>query len=194
LPGRTNALGQPALLTYPTCLSGPGCTGGPPPISTTTSYEDGFLKSIVVVGPVLSEVSYHASGMPHVIVHGSGTPPPMTETIAQASHGMPRPQSITITTSSQEPPNSFATGTYSYDGAGNIEAMGSDHFRYDRFQRLVEAQMGSLEPDRAQSMGFDLYGNISSTTTDGSTINTPTSTSTNRLTSESYDASGNTTG
>ncbi|HUO83950.1 MAG TPA: hypothetical protein VM534_02450, partial [Thermoanaerobaculia bacterium] len=36
-------------------------------------------------------------------------------------------------------PGCWTTGTYQYDGAGNIKAMGSDSFGYDRVNRLESA-------------------------------------------------------
>jgi RHS repeat-associated protein len=191
----TTSLGHLSLLGYPTCVSGPGCTGGPPGISSQSSYGQGLLTSMNVVssGSILSGVTYHASGMPNVIQHGN--PVRLTETISQASHGMPRPEMITITTSSPDPPNSFTTGTYGYDGAGNIESMGNDDFRYDRFSRLVEAQLGApLVPSQSQITTFDLFGNVTAMNTNGTGVNYPTSALTNRLSSATHDPAGNLTG
>ncbi|MEZ5312665.1 MAG: hypothetical protein R2862_02930 [Thermoanaerobaculia bacterium] len=71
--------------------------------------------------------------------------------------------------------------------------MGSDHFRYDRYHRLLESQMGSLSPSQSQTTTFDGYGNMTAMTTNGTGVNFPTSGLTNRLTSAAYDAGGNTT-
>ena len=139
----------------------------------------------------LSSITYHANGMSNVIAHRTNQ---LVETIAQAPNGMARPLSISMTSPSVTPPNSFTTGTYSYDGAGNIKAMGSDSFKYDRYQRLVEAQMGSLSPSQSQTTTFDIYGNITAMNTNGTGENFPSSGTTNRLNSASYDAAGNTTG
>lgn len=188
----TDPLGLLATQGYPVCTVGPECAGTLGPRSITMNYDAGLLQSIFS-GPaaLLSSVTYHANGMPNVISH-RGTQ--LVETISQASHGMARPSAISMTSPSGTPPNSFSTGAYSYDGAGNIKAMGSDHFRYDRYGRLVESQMGSLAPSQSQTSTFDLFGNITAMTTNGTGENFPTSGTTNRLTSAAYDAAGNTTG
>ncbi|MGE0641882.1 MAG: RHS repeat domain-containing protein [Thermoanaerobaculia bacterium] len=188
----TDPLGLLAVQNYPICTLGPDCADTAGPRATTQSYESGLLQTIVATGnaTLLSGITYHASGMPNVISH-RGTQ--LVETISQASHGMARPSSITLTSPSATPPNTFTTGTYGYDGAGNVKAMGSDHFRYDRYHRLLESQMGSLSPSQSQTTTFDGYGNVTAMTTNGTGVNFPTSGVTNRLTSAAYDAGGNTT-
>ena len=183
---------------FPTCVSGPGCAGGPGGTYTTTAYEDGLLKSITANGGgfLLSSITYHPSGMPNVITHSSTGS--MVETITQAANGMARPDSITITAPNETVP--FTTGTYAYDAAGNIKTMGSDHFRYDKYSRLVEAQMASISPARTQTYGFDVYGNMTSVaTTSGPTETFQVIGTSNRITLPApvalaqYDAGGNLT-
>ena len=183
---------------FPTCVSGSGCTGGPGGTFTTAAYEDGLLKSITANGGgfLLSSITYHPSGMPNVITHSSAGS--MIETITQAANGMARPNSITITAPSDMTP--FTTGTYAYDAAGNIKTMGTDHFRYDRYSRLAEAQMQSIVPARTQSYGFDAYGNMTSVaTTSGPTETFQVIGTSNRITLPApvalaqYDTGGNLT-
>ncbi|MDQ1348280.1 MAG: hypothetical protein QG573_1654, partial [Acidobacteriota bacterium] len=194
----TNPLGRLETQNYPTCIAGPGCTGGPPATYTTAAYEAGLLKSITANGGafLLSGITYHPSGMPAVITHSSSGS--MVETITQAANGMARPNSITITAPNETVP--FTTGTYAYDAAGNIKTMGTDHFRYDRFSRLVEAQMGSIAPARTQTYGFDAYGNMTAVaTTSGPSETFEVIGNTNRITLPApvalaqYDPAGNLT-
>ena len=194
----TTPLGRLEIQYYPTCVSGPGCAGGPGGTYTTTAYEDGLLKSITANGGgfLLSSITYHPSGMPNVITHSSTGS--MVETITQAANGMARPDSITITAPNETVP--FTTGTYAYDAAGNIKTMGSDHFRYDKYSRLVEAQMASISPARTQTYGFDVYGNMTSVaTTSGPTETFQVIGTSNRITLPApvalaqYDAGGNLT-
>ena len=131
---------------------------------------------------------------------GSST---LTTTIAEDSTtGMCRPTRISSTWNSS---TSFDTGTYTYDGVGNITAMGgagpSDTFAYDARSRLISAiyagQATSCtdsanNPSRSQCFGYDPYGNLTGVTgVDSRTLTT--STSTNQLTSGTYDYRGNLT-
>jgi RHS repeat-associated protein len=90
-------------------------------------------------------------------------------------------------------PVAWTAGSYHYDGAGNIAAIGSEAYVYDKLGRLKSAtvrgpDMSSLQ---TQTFVYDDYGNLTSTSKLGQTIILPTSASTNRLNTVSYDASGN---
>src|SRR5712691_957936 len=55
----------------------------------------------------------------------------------------------------------WTTGTITYDGAGNITAMGADTFLYDSAGRLVK---GTADPQRTggsnrQDYSYDAFGN-----------------------------------
>jgi RHS repeat-associated protein len=102
--------------------------------------------------------------------------------------GLERPHRISTTAG-------WDTGTYAYDGAGNIHRIGTENFRYDRLSRLVSGQVKVGVSLRAQTAAFDVYGNITSLTTNGSVQSTPTDPTTNRLQSPlaSYDGGGNVT-
>ncbi len=63
----------------------------------------------------------------------------------------------------------WSTGTYKYDGAGNITKMGTDWFQYDPVSRLVrgvvhDGLMGGGN-EKQQAYTFDTYGNITGITT-----------------------------
>jgi len=73
-----------------------------------------------------------------------------------------RPNSIATSGAQTGPgctvqPCNFSTGTYTYDGAGNITAMGPDTFGYDARSRLMSTSIGG------QSYSYDRYGNLNPT-------------------------------
>ncbi len=92
----------------------------------------------------------------------------------------------------------WTTGTFAYDGAGNVKRTGNSAYIYDSVSRLTS---GTLYPGphdngspKTQSYTYDAFGNIQSVTTNGATVNTPTSSSLNRLSGvASYDTAGSLT-
>lgn len=151
------------------------------PLSVAATYDEGFLRALP---GWVDAIDYHPTGMPKTVLHANG----LVEAIAADPSGMPRPASITATPPLGAP---WSTGTYAYDGAGNIEAMGADRFRYDRSSRVVEANLASVAPATNQRYTFDVYGNITTVRTDGADKDLPTNAGTNRLTRADYDAAGN---
>ncbi|MCE7960286.1 MAG: hypothetical protein DYH06_20485, partial [Acidobacteria bacterium ACB2] len=89
----------------------------------------------------------------------------------------------------------FGTGVYSYDGLGNITAMGNDHFVYDVRSRLVSASFGGGAQTETYEQ-YDQYGNLGKRTRNGGTPWDPAIDQThNRLASPyAYDAVGNLVG
>ena len=90
-------------------------------------------------------------------------------------------------------PYSWTAGPYDYDGAGNIKAIGSESFVYDKLGRLRSASVRG--PDavslQTQTFGYDAYGNLISTSKLGQTVLLSVDTRTNQLDGTGYDASGN---
>ncbi|MEN6527049.1 MAG: hypothetical protein ABFD65_11235, partial [Candidatus Polarisedimenticolia bacterium] len=101
---------------------------------------------------------YDAAGLPRAIAFGNG----VLQTIARdARH---RPSGIVV----QGPAGSvlWDTGTYAYDGAGMIEAIGTQRYAYDAAGRLVYAEAvpqaaGGNAAD-VETFGYDLFGNLKS--------------------------------
>ena len=83
----------------------------------------------------------------------------------------------------------WTTGTYVYDGSGNIQQIGAELYRYDSAGRLIKASTSH----GAETYKYDAFGNQVEHTTGSVTVSTPASTSTNRLTGRTYDAVGNVT-
>ncbi|HEX8619739.1 MAG TPA: RHS repeat-associated core domain-containing protein, partial [Thermoanaerobaculia bacterium] len=93
---------------------------------------------------------------------------------------------------------SWTSGAYSYDGSGNIKAIGTQTYAYDIRGRLVNATM--TRPDQPGSQvhtySYDAAGNMVSRTAVTTTpIPMPTSITTNHLTGLGavYDEAGNVT-
>jgi RHS repeat-associated protein len=62
----------------------------------------------------------------------------------------------------------WTTGTYVYDGAGNIKSIGSaEQYRYDALGRLTS---GTIATGQTQTATYDAYGNIKTITTPESTL------------------------
>ena len=79
----------------------------------------------------------------------------------------------------------FDSGNYSYDGSGNIEAIGTHRYWYDHVNRLTRAEVSGL----ADTYRYDRFGNM--TSRNGATI--PVDPATNRLNDDrvTYDGRGN---
>jgi len=190
---QTFTWGENGLLeseTYPDCITPALCGASSP---RTVSY--GFLNGRVSSIPnFASSITYHANGMVATIVHTNGT----TDVYDRDPNWMGRPLAIS-TQKTSDGTVLWTTGNYLYDGSGNVKKMGAGSFVYDSLSRLTS---GTVFPGRlgdgtsqSQTQTYDAYGNITTLTTAGLLRNTPTSTSTNRLTTAGtgYDAAGNLT-
>ncbi|GMU66392.1 MAG: hypothetical protein AMXMBFR36_26660 [Acidobacteriota bacterium] len=172
--------GQVTQIQYPQGFGGI-FGSGTPGRTVGQTWTNGFQTG---AGGVAS-MTYHPNGMVASIVHGNG----VRVTIDNDGVDMRRPASITVKNSSGAV--LWASGGYSYDGAGNIKQIGADKFRYDKVSRVREAQLDVGGVTRNQSYGYDTYGSIQWISTDGTTIQTTTSKATNRLASHTYDNAGN---
>ena len=175
-----NLLGDLSSQTYPDCVS--VCSPSSPR-TVTYGYTNGWLTS---VPGFASSISYHQNGLYNQIAHTNG----VTDTQSNDSFGMARPSGISAASGQS---TLWSTGTYTFDGTGNIKKIGtnSETYSYDSLSRLID---GHLPGNAYQTVAYDNYGNITSLNTSGSVVNTPTSTATNRLTGAiSYDAAGNLT-
>jgi RHS repeat-associated protein len=149
------------------------------------AYTQGLLTGVTGYGIL----SYYPNLMVSQITHGNG----VTETQGNDPNQMRRPSSL----SASGPYANWSSGTYGYDGAGNIKAIGASWYAYDKVNRLVSATLydGPMGggTQKQQSYTFDAFGNLTSIA--GTTGRmTPTSGQTNRLTGVvAYDAAGNLT-
>ncbi|HSS18884.1 MAG TPA: RHS repeat-associated core domain-containing protein [Pyrinomonadaceae bacterium] len=98
-------------------------------------------------------ISYYTGGMTSSILHGNG----VTDTFAPDPNYLPRYASITFRNGGNA--QLWASGNYSYDGAGNITKQGSDWFAYDKVGRVVEGT--SLDAGgKKRRYSYDAFGNV----------------------------------
>lgn len=186
-------LGNLTSLGYPQCTHS-DCTsdGAASSRSVSFQYTNGWLTRIP--GFVDTTITYHANGLWNQVVHGNGVTDVQT---IDTTHWMARPSALSTTGALAN----WSSGTYRYDGAGNITKIGNAWFRYDRVNRMVSGTvydgLAGGGNAKTQAYTYDTYGNITqiATTAGGSTqtLMTPTAWDTNRLTGGAYDAMGNLT-
>ncbi|MGH3088078.1 MAG: RHS repeat-associated core domain-containing protein, partial [Rubrobacteraceae bacterium] len=141
---------------------------GDPDLTATMQYSNGVAVGMTVGGQtVVSGAAYHPHGGLSRWTAGNT----IVTTIAQDASLLPRPGAILG--------GAFSSGAYSYDGAGNIKAMGGNVFGYDLRSRLTSSTVSG------QSLGYsyDRYGNRVGDADPAS----------NRLFGGTYDARGNLT-
>ncbi|MDQ3788054.1 MAG: RHS repeat-associated core domain-containing protein [Actinomycetota bacterium] len=84
----------------------------------------------------------------------------------------------------------WASGTYLYDGSGNIRAVGDERYAYDTAGRLIEATFRGT----TERYAYDSFGNLREKSTVGAApAPIAVDPSSNRLTGVPYDAAGNVT-
>ena len=120
------------------------------------------------------------------IAHANG----VTVTYGKDPDDMPRPASITTTGAA----TSWATGTYAYDGAGNVKKIGTvspyKSFIYDTVSRLTSGTIVTGGVNRTQTASFDAFGFMTNLTTNGAGQTFTPILGTNRISGSTYDASG----
>ena len=129
--------GKLTQIDYPTCVTADGgCGDDLHPRTVTYGYEagSGFLSTI----PSWADFTYHNNMTVAEVEHTNG----ITDVIGRDPHFMGRPGSMHVESSTGN--LLWESGTFRYDGAGNlIEMVGSDftdRFVYDGVSRLVRSQ------------------------------------------------------
>jgi len=128
-----NDLGALAWQQYPEDAAVPG-----DPLRTViNTYSQGALTRVCLgslppsptcTSDLAGSITYHANAMPFVVTHGNG----VTSTYAKDDFDMSRPKSI----GTQYASANWSSGTYAYDGAGNVKTVGTDWHTYDLVSRL----------------------------------------------------------
>jgi hypothetical protein len=77
------------------------------------------------VGDYATSITYHPNRMINQVVHGNGP----VDTQQNDPNHLRRPASIATRNGAT---TMWSTGTYTYDGAGNIAKMGTSGFTYDK--------------------------------------------------------------
>jgi RHS repeat-associated protein len=165
-------------------------SSGQAPFVVSYDYDAGLpVKEYANGIPVVTGVGYQASGALSGYVTGMNVGHNVTATINPDTSLLPRPLSILTSGATVN----FASGTYSYDGAGNIMAIGGDQFGYDSRSRLTSAV---LFGSGSQNFAYDQFGNLlSKIGTPGNTTFCTGSCTNNRLPGNiaTYDGRGNMT-
>jgi RHS repeat-associated protein len=151
---RYNALGLLNKLTYPEKSSLARTV-----LSPDLTYVNGYLTVVSDPnrGVLVDSISYNpAGGVRKIKTRGDVE----TDIPVDARN---RPASITVTKLGTTPVTHFASGSYAYDGAGNITAIGSDKFAYDALNRLALAYL--VDPavsgkTETLSWQYDSLGNM----------------------------------
>jgi RHS repeat-associated protein len=128
-------------------------SSGQTPFVVSYNYDAGLPVRYANGIPVVTGVGYRASGALAGYVTGMNVGHDVITNIVPDASLLPRPSSISTTGATVN----FATGSYSYDGAGNIMAIGTDSYVYDLRSRLTSASLFGVG---SQSFTYDRYGNL----------------------------------
>lgn len=177
--------GQLTSLAYPDCQHA-ACPPSEPARTVNYTYNLGFLTA---VPGWASSITYHPNGLWNQVTRGNG----VIDQQDRDLFGVARPNRIKTIGVVGGP--QFDTGTYGYDGSGNVKAIGAERFVYDSVSRVKE---GTAE-GQTQKYDYDTFGNINSVTTvfedlSQESYTTPTDPTTNRLQTATYDGAGSMTG
>lgn len=137
-----NSLGLTSSHTHPR-------VGSDSAITLNYTYGQGYPQ-ILKVGnlQLVKSATYSPSGALAQWKAGND----VVTTIAQDSSGIPRPASVSTSGSTG---GGFSSGSYLYDGAGNIKSIGSDLFTYDARSRLTSGY--------GKTYAYDRFGNLDPT-------------------------------
>ena len=189
-----DGLGHLATLGYPQCTFS-ACSGvAASPRTVGFTYTQGLLTGVTgYTGTIAGKaagigISYAANLLVYQVQHANG----MVDTQGLDPNAMARPASIGSAGMS-----SWSSGTYGYDGSGNITKIGGNVYLYDGVSRLASSAQSLLPAGGgtpvAQTYGYDAFGNLLSTSGSNG-LSTPTDPTTNRLSGvAAYDGAGNLT-
>jgi RHS repeat-associated protein len=149
------------------------CPGIGPTRTVTFDPPNGWLTRVHEgVVNYASSISYHANGMVNQVAHGNS----VTDTYGKDPNDIGRPSRISTSNALAN----WDSGSFEYDGAGNVKAM-----------RGMSEPVARPTATR-QQYTYDAFANLIRIDLNGVTYqDVATSTSTNRLTASGYDASGN---
>ncbi|HEX2834288.1 MAG TPA: RHS repeat-associated core domain-containing protein [Thermoanaerobaculia bacterium] len=164
IPGTTffstrtyDLLGQLKTIGYPCPIENCDRTK-----TISNQYKYGTLSA---VSGWASAITYHPSGTIETVKHGSGSSA-ILESWTPDGNGMARPSAIQATNSTGTT-TLWSSGTYTYDGSGNITNIGPTRYAYDGFQRLTGWTTASIGSTTSTYIHYDSYGNPSYRQTEG---------------------------
>lgn len=173
-------LGNVATITYPRCTHS-YCNGAATSSRTASfTYSRGRLTGATsTTSPSMgtSSLTYHSNGTVASVTHGNG----VSWTQGLDPYNIPRPASYQAAYGGV---TLWNTGSYAFDGTGNVKAIGGSAFVYDPVSRLTSTSLetsalGGTTP-KTQSFTYDAFGNLTNIAgTVGRSI--PVTNSTNRM-------------
>ncbi|MGN6186680.1 MAG: RHS repeat-associated core domain-containing protein [Thermoanaerobaculia bacterium] len=192
-------LGQIESIGYP-CRT-ESCSGDERNRTIFNEYKYGSLSG---VPGWASSIVYQPDGTIDTVKHGSGSTA-ILESWTPDPNGMGRPASIQATNNAGTL-TLWSTGTYTYDGSGNITNIGATRYSYDAFQRLTGWTTSSVGSTTTTFIGYDSFGNQLYSQTEGCVSGSngpicfspgflprPIRGTTNRYADAVYDSAGNLT-
>jgi RHS repeat-associated protein len=185
-----DSLDQTTQIDYP-ALAATGSTVTGPARNVTNTFSRGLLTSIGKPGSgndsFFASIAYYTDGTLKNVSRTRGTAV-ITDTVKPDTSGLKRPAEFWWDYISNGHLQTAKSGAYSYDGAGNIYAIGDDRYQYDEAYRLKLATVDG----RNRTYVYDPFGNMTSWSDDGGrSASMPASASTNRMSNAMYDALGN---
>ena len=179
-------------LAYPECDRAP-CSGIGGSRLVDYRYSEGMLSGI---SGFVQNVTYHRNGDLDRFVHANGT---ADRRILDQGWRLESIRVHATDGGGNDGAMLWSTGDFAYDAAGNIQAIGDDDYAYDLMGRLVDANVRFDGASARETIGYDLFGNITSMGHTGIAPPAPVfvvDSSTNRLRASAgfdYDARGNVT-
>ena len=126
---------------------------GASPFVVSVGYDAGLPVAEYINGvPMVTAIAYRPSGALASYATGIGIGHDVATTILPDG-SLPRPANISTSGATAN----FTTGTYGYDGAGNVRLMGADSFGYDSRSRLTSAALSGVG---SQAYSYDRFGNL----------------------------------
>ncbi|MDP9193798.1 MAG: hypothetical protein M3P06_19055 [Acidobacteriota bacterium] len=153
-----NDLGLPDAMTYP-CRSVSGlCLSSDPGRAIQHGYTNGALKS---AGTWASNITYRPNGTIDTVTHGTASSATLEKWEADPN-GMARPRRI-YSTNATGTEELWSSGSYEFDGSGNIKKIGNTSYLYDAFGRLnawsIANPSGPNSGHSTTSREYDAFGN-----------------------------------
>jgi RHS repeat-associated protein len=149
--------------TYPICVGSSFCAQSnvSPARTIINTYSNGLLTKVASPqNNYARQISYNPNGTIGAIAHGQNNnlaADGVTDTYEMDTNYMARARRIY--TGGVGGGANWDSGTYQYDGAGNVKRIGADWYIYDRVNRVVEGT--SLAPwKKKQKYTYDPFGNI----------------------------------
>jgi RHS repeat-associated protein len=163
----------------------PQKAGAGPARTVSYAYSRGYLTAVQEGSTTYASFSYHPSGLVARRQRSNGT----RDEIVADSSGMARVGNIQV----YGPGGAllWQTGSYAYDGAGNVKAMGGDRYWYDKVSRLVGAQVGG----KSFGASYNAFGFMTGMAKNGAwqTFVADAGGGTNRISGVGYDGAGQVT-